>query len=683
MDNEIGKYSSIKEFPRFGKIAVDLGFITEEQLKTALNEQVGGNLSNKPHTNLGEIFLKKGWITYEQILAVLDKARETDSNLFAFIKAIKRDVKVLSMIVLLIAFILLFVNLSFISNILDYIPPLSMASLFAIAIGLVGLCLYLSRIIARKSIEELEAYDSKMNGVLVSLQEEVRERKRMAEDMILQSKQDWEETFNSITDIVTIHDKDYNIIKANRAAEAILKLPDLQINKTIKCFNYYHGTDCPPTGCPSCDCYKTGKPASFELFEPHLDKYVEITAIPRLNKENEVTGLIHIVRDLTARKRMEEELLKAQKLESVGVLAGGIAHDFNNKLASILLFSNIAKVKLTSGKDGEAHKMLDEIEKSINSAKHLTQQLLIFSKGGMPIKDTLPLSPFIDDTVRLALSGSNVKSEISIADDLRAVEADEGQINQVISNLVINADQAMPLGGVIKISADNIEIKKGEHPQLNEGKYVVMKVMDSGIGIIEEHLSKIFDPFFTTKHKGSGLGLATAYSIIKKHDGLIEVDSKFRKGTTFSIYLPASDKKPKKDAKEKDKLFTGKGRILLMDDDEMLIKGSSDLLHEIGYKADSAKDGKEAIDKYKEAKESGKPYDAVILDLTIPGGMGGRETIDRLLKINPEVKAIVSSGYTDNLAIARYKDYGFKGMLIKPYNAQKMSEVVHQVITGA
>ncbi len=334
-------------------------------------------------------------------------------------------------------------------------------------------------------------------------------------------------------------------------------------------------------------------------------------------------------------------------------------------------------------KESETYKLLDEIEKNVHNAKYLTQQLLTFSKGGLPVKKPLSLLPIINDSLRLVLSGSNIKSKLSIADGLWAVEGDEGQINQVISNLVINADQAMPEGGDIKVSANNMEIKTGEIHPLNEGRYVVVQVKDSGTGIAGEHLSKIFDPFFTTKHKGSGLGLATAYSIIKKHDGLIEVDSKFRKGTTFSIYLPASDKKPKKDAKEKDKLFTGKGRILLMDDDEMLIKGSSDLLHEIGYKADSAKDGKEAIDKYKEAKESGKPYDAVILDLTIPGGMGGRETIDRLLKINPEVKAIVSSGYTDNLAIARYKDYGFKGMLIKPYNAQKMSEVVHQVITGA
>jgi PAS domain-containing protein len=284
MSNIIGEYDSIREHPRFGKISVDLGFINEEQLKTALDEQVNNNISNKPHINLGKILLNKKWITYEQILAVLDKSREKEHIVSAFIKAIKRDIRALSLIVLLTAVVLFFINVSFLSIILDYLPPLSVAILFCCVLGLISLSFYLSRHIARKSIDELVEYDRKMSGILNSLRQEVEERKKIEDEIRFQSQQDWEGTFNTIDDMITIHDKEFNIINSNNAANKTLGLPDLEVDKEVKCFKYFHGTDSPPEECPRNKCFETGAPASLEMFEPHLNKYVEIRAIPRFNQ---------------------------------------------------------------------------------------------------------------------------------------------------------------------------------------------------------------------------------------------------------------------------------------------------------------------------------------------------------------------------------------------------------------
>ena len=299
----------------------------------------------------------------------------------------------------------------------------------------------------------------------------------------------------------------------------------------------------------------------------------------------------------------------------------------------------------------------------------------------MPSKETLSLSRIISEAVKFTLSGSNVKSKIKIVGDLYKVDVDEGQIHQVLNNIIINADQSMPDGGTIKVKAENVTSNPDKIPNLKEGKYVAVHIEDTGIGISNEHISKVFDPFFTTKQKGSGLGLATSYSIINNHHGKIVVDSEIDKGTTFSIYLPASEKKTVEKAITEEVLLKGKGRVLVMDDNEGILEGSKKLLSALGYKPDSGLDGKEAIEKYTKAKEAGKPYDAVILDLTIPGGMGGRKTIKELLKIDPEVKAIVSSGYADNLIMYEHRSYGFQAMLTKPYNAEAMSKVLLDVIS--
>jgi len=388
------------------------------------------------------------------------------------------------------------------------------------------------------------------------------------------------------------------------------------------------------------------------------------------------------VRDITERKRMEEELLKSRKLESVGILAGGIAHDFNNILTAVLGNISLAKADINGEDKTEITRILTEAENASLRAKGLTGQLLTFSKGGAPIKKTSSIGELIKDTTNFVLRGSNVKCELSMPDGLWLVEVDEGQVGQAISNLIINAQQAMPQGGTIRIHGENIAVGTGGvyGPPLQSGRYVKISVEDRGVGIPEEHISKVFDPYFTTKQKGSGLGLAIAYSIVKSHGGYISVKSEAGVGTTFYVYLPASQGKMaiKKEVEEEPSV--GKGRVLVMDDEEAIGKLVNRILTHVGYKVEFARDGAEAIESYKKAKESGQPFDAVIMDLTIPGGMGGKEAIKELLEIDPKVRAIVSSGYFNDPIMTDFKRYGFSGAIAKPYRIAELGRVVDEVI---
>jgi PAS domain S-box-containing protein len=405
---------------------------------------------------------------------------------------------------------------------------------------------------------------------------------------------------------------------------------------------------------------------------------IEISSsIIELEGRKVIQGVFH---DITERKRMEEELLKSDKLESLGVLAGGIAHDFNNLLQSIFL--NVSAAKVYSEKGSKAYEMLQETINSLERTRDLTQQLLTFSKGGEPVKKRVSLKTIIPDTVKFALSGSNVKSSISIAADLLPVDADAGQISQVIQNIVINADQSMPGGGIIKVKAENIAVDAEGDLALEAGKYSVIHIEDSGIGMPSGDLSRIFDPFFTTKERGSGLGLATAYSIIKKHGGLIKVESGIGVGTTFGIYLPVSEGEIREGNGTDYELLKGEGRVLVMDDERSMRPSISLILKKLGYEVEFADEGSQALEMYKRSRETGRPFDAAILDLTVPGGMGGEETIEKLLELDPEVKAIVSSGYSDDSVMADHSNYGFKAALIKPYGPEKLSRVLHAVIKG-
>jgi len=386
---------------------------------------------------------------------------------------------------------------------------------------------------------------------------------------------------------------------------------------------------------------------------------------------------IRLQREIAERKRVEAELSRAQKLESLGLLAGGIAHDFNNLLGSIM--GNISLAMLDVDPEGSTYRQLAKVERASFRAQELTRQLLTFSRGGTPVKKLITLPGIITEAAGLSLRGSRVLHEMSMAADLWPVEADEGQMMQVFNNLLINADQAMPSGGIIRIAAENVTLGPGDVPSLAAGRYVRVTVSDQGTGISREHLGKIFDPYFTTKQRGSGLGLAATYSIIRKHDGHIIVASEPGKGTIFHIYLPAAKGEVAPQPRH-EKLVRGSGSVLIMDDDEDMRKTTGDMLMRMGYTVDYADEGNETIAKYQQASEAGRPFDAVIMDLTVPGGMGGKEAIGRLLAIDPAVRAIVSSGYSEDPVMADFRAYGFLGVAIKPYRIREFSEVVAAVI---
>lgn len=389
-------------------------------------------------------------------------------------------------------------------------------------------------------------------------------------------------------------------------------------------------------------------------------------------------------RDITGRRRMEEELLKASKLESLGVLAGGIAHDFNNIMTAII--GNVSLAKLTTKPDDPSYKRLIGAEGAVMRAKDLTQQLLTFSKGGTPIKRTTGIVHIVEDSTNFALTGSNVGCFFSMPEDLWNVDVDEGQMSQVMQNLVINAKESMSAGGTMEVRAENITVDdeyvtEGMLPR--KGAYVKVSIKDHGIGIPEELIDKIFDPFFTTKQKGSGLGLATSYSIVKKHGGFIQAKSHLGIGTTFSIYLPATQKKKFPFGAPKSEIAAGKGKILLMDDEEIIRDTIGEMLSVLGYETGLAKDGVEAIDLYVEAQKNNRPFDVVILDLTVPGGMGGQEAMEEFLEIDPKIKAVVSSGYANNLIMSDFAHYGFIDVISKPYRLEELSETISRVMGKA
>jgi nitrogen-specific signal transduction histidine kinase/ActR/RegA family two-component response regulator len=389
--------------------------------------------------------------------------------------------------------------------------------------------------------------------------------------------------------------------------------------------------------------------------------------------------VIETISDITEKHLLEEERLKTQKLESIGTLAGGIAHDFNNMLQGIFGYISMAKMTLDQKKKSLA--MLEQAEKALHQSVNLTTQLLTFSKGGKPAKKNLSLLPVIENAARFALSGSRSEYRISSAPDLRRVEADEGQLGQVIQNIVLNADQAMPLGGCVEIAAQNVSASDASLPRSIAGKdHVLITIQDSGVGIPEQYLGKIFDPYFTTKEKGSGLGLATSYSIIRNHRGLIDVRSEVGKGTDLFLYLPASEAVAEESPGAAVPGKTRTCRVLVMDDEKVVREVAGEILRALGHEAAFSENGEAALTMYREAMASAKPFDVVILDLTIRGGMGGLETLGKLLELDPGAKAVVSSGYSDDTALSKYREHGFRAFLKKPYNVKELQDTLSALL---
>ncbi|MBS4060414.1 MAG: PAS domain S-box protein [Bacteroidetes bacterium] len=403
-----------------------------------------------------------------------------------------------------------------------------------------------------------------------------------------------------------------------------------------------------------------------------------VEMIAKLIEIDKESFFIVIVRDMTEKRKMEKELLRTRQLESLGILAGGIAHDFNNILTGIM--GNIALAKIHAKPGDKISKRLDIAEKATFKAKDLTQQLLTFSKGGAPVKKAASIREILTDSLTFLLSGKDVASIFNLPENLWMIDADPGQINQVVNNLVINSLQAMQEGGQIDISAENAEITKESELPLSPGRYVKVSVKDNGSGISAEHLSRIFEPYYTTKPGGSGLGLAIVYSIMKSHKGYITAESTQGKGTSFIFYLPATEDSDKIGiAPEKDVRYT-RGKILVMDDEDIIREVIVALLKHLGFEVEYAREGGEAIDLYKKAMNFAKPFDAVIIDLTIPGGMGGLETTKALLEIDPNVKAIVTSGYSNDPVMANFREYGFKDAITKPFNPEALRNVLSNII---
>jgi len=507
-------------------------------------------------------------------------------------------------------------------------------------------------------------------------------KRKLAEAALLESRAHYKSLFSSMQEgfslLEIIHDAegkpiDYYIVEVNSAFERLFAMNrNLLVGKSLpEVFSQ-------PDNCwhkNLANVALTGKPATLEYYLSRDDRYFEV----RVYKPS--AGLIALlVADLTERIKHQEEREKGQRLESLGVLAGGIAHDFNNILTAI--FGNISLARLLVGEKHEASKRLAACENAMSKAKDLTRQLLTFSRGGQPIKETVDTEKLIREVVSFSVRGSNCTSFFQMAKDLWHVHADAGQLHQAFSNLIINAIQAMPTGGNVTVSAANKTVETDDGQDLPCGRYVKVTVSDQGCGIPSDILSQIFDPYFTTKPTGSGLGLTSAYSIIKRHGGNIQVVSLPGSGATFDIHISAADEMLGKSTSvpgQLSKAMPGKS-ILVMDDIATIRSLASAMLEELGYTVVTCAEGSEAVKLYCESKERGEAFAAVILDMTVPGGMGGKEAAERICSIDPDAVLVISSGYSVDLGIAEKDTLLFNGSVAKPYSLQELALEISRVL---
>ncbi len=409
---------------------------------------------------------------------------------------------------------------------------------------------------------------------------------------------------------------------------------------------------------------------------------VNLTGAPMTDGEGQKVGVVLVVRDITESVRLMQERVRGSKLESLGVLAGGIAHDFNNVLTAVV--GNIALARNDETLSRETATYLEEAERACLRARTLTHQLLTFSRGGDPVKRPMYLGPLVDATVRFAVSGSNVRYSVDVAPDLWAVEADEGQIEQVVHNIVLNAKQAMPRGGKVTVACSNVRLPTGPDASGPPRRFVHIAISDQGVGIPSENLERIFDPYFTTKTSGTGLGLAVSHAVIKNHGGTLRVESAIGSGTVFHIYLPRSSKRVAVASTLPLAVIPhGRGRVLVMDDDRSIATVTASMLRSLGYSPDIVSDGEMAVERYLQSFDAGEPYDALVMDLTVPGGMGGAEALAQLREFDPAVRAVVMSGYADTGLLADYQQVGFAGRLAKPFSLRDLAVTLHDLLADA
>lgn len=554
-------------------------------------------------------------------------------------------------------------------------------AVLVIPLGVLGL-IFLLRPLSDRMIIHVDTLQRE-----ITAKENAIHERALAEEKLLDEKERLNVTLRSIGDGVITTDLDGKIILINKITEQLTGWSQQEaIGRPVQeVFNIINGKTGNPCDSPVDKVLASGQIVGLAnhtaLIARDGTQYsIEDSGAPMFDKESKIIGTVLVFRDVTEKRKTAEELLKIKKLESVGVLAGGIAHDFNNILVAIL--GNIELAGMSIDSSSKAYPLLQEAKKASIRAKDLTQQLLTFSKGSDPVKKTSLIGKTITDSANFVLHGSPVSCWFNIPDDLWLVDIDAGQISQVIQNLVINAKHALPEGGEIRINCTNIADIKSETSFSLPGKaYIKITIQDNGCGITEKHLEKIFDPYFTTKQEGSGLGLAITHSIINKHNGHIAVQSKMGKGTTFTIYLPASDRQishaPSAKAREPGSI---NAKILVMDDEQLVQDIAKQMLAHLGHEVLLAADGKEAIEIFNEHRKSGKPVDVIIMDLTIPGGMGGKDAVQEILKIAPDAQVIVSSGYSNDPVMANYQQYGFKAAIAKPFMLADLNKIITTVL---
>lgn len=494
---------------------------------------------------------------------------------------------------------------------------------------------------------------------LIGVMVDVTERKKMERE-ILEVKHDWEDTFNNITDIITVHDRDFKVIHANKAAEKILRLTDLEVTKHINCLHeyYYHGTSCLPEQCPSCHCLKTGKPITYEIFEPNLNMFFETRAIPRLDNNNQLIGLIHVVRDITERRRAEDERAKlelhlrhAQKMKAIGTLTAGISHEFNNILTAIIGYIDLLHEGMD--KNDPLQRYVNIVQSSALRAANLTQGLMAYSRKQILNPKPVNLNEIIRrvEKLLLGLIREDIELKSILAGEDIIAMADSGQIEQVLMNLCINAKDAMPKGGLLTLKTEIAELDEEFnkiHGYGKPGEYALISVTDTGIGMDEKTGERIFEPFFTTKEsgKGTGLGLAVVYGIIKQHKGYINLYSEPDKGTSFKIYLPLI-KLEVEEAKNTNlpPVKGGTETILVAEDDAAVRKLTKDMLEKFGYKVISVENGEDAVNEF---KANVNDIRLLVMDVMMPK-KNGKEAYEEIKKITPDIKALFMSGYAEDL----------------------------------
>jgi PAS domain S-box-containing protein len=523
---------------------------------------------------------------------------------------------------------------------------------------------------------------ARMLGVTADITE-----RKTAEDMMAAEKERLAVTLRSIGDGVISTDTTGAITLMNRVAEKLTGwLADEACGRPVdEVFRILAEDTHAPCASPVQAVLQLH--ALVQVDEPRIlvmrdgtERMVRDSAAPICDLASQVIGVVLVFRDVSTERRMEEELLKAQKIESLSVLAGGIAHDFNNLLTVVL--GNVSLARMHAESNALANERLIDAETAVAQAMQLTQQLLTFARGSTSLKKRVALDHLVRDTVPLLLRGSAVRCDLRTPADAWAAEIDPGQISQVINNLVINAVQAMPHGGQLQVALDNVLLTTAMAPHMQPGPHVRIGVHDTGTGIAPEHLQKIFDPYFTTKSKGNGLGLTISYSIVKNHKGVLTVESQVGRGTSFYIYLPAVAAQQSALPAATPAPPTGNGRILLMDDELVILRTTRAVLEKLGYHVATSEHGAAAVQAYQEARTQQNPFDVVIVDMTVPGGMGGADTLRALQGIDPLVRCVATSGYFNDDLASDLSSLGFKALLRKPYTIAQLQDTLRTVLTS-